>query len=685
MKPAKKVGWWGCVLVVGLTIGVPVVRAKVLYVKADATGQNDGTSWADAFVELTEALFSARRGDEVWVAAGTYWPFTFLGERDPREATFNLVSGVTVLGGFAGNEAGRAERAGLFDETILSGALGCRSDCFRLSTRNAYHVVTAIGTDATGVLDGFTIRHGYAWPGYTRSTTDRRLRGGGMLIIGGGPTVNNCRFVENTATYGGGMYIEDGEPNLSNCRFVRNTAMRSIDSSGAEAFGGGVFNQGAGRLTLTNCTFRENRLNTDDGNGGGIYSYGGSLMLENCKFIENEAFTSLLGAMGGGIAFVASDAEFVRCDFMGNDAGVGGGVGCTGVARLTFVGCVFDGNSTSGAGGGIFVKGDEGERSVGRFINCVFTGNQSRFRVVSELPVGSGGAGHFSALDEVSMVNCTMVSNRAGFGPAFVFEKRTDAIGPAQFLIRNSIVRNGGDDIVSDIDVALTITYSNVEGGFAGEGNFDVVPRFAASGHWDDGAGEYPFRDVWNNGDYHLTPASPGIDAGDNLAVPEDIVVDVDGGPRFVDVATMPDTGKGTSPIVDIGAYEFSDCNGNTISDRKDIADGTSVDCDGNGVPDVCDIDEDGSRDCDGDGVLDACSRPQMCSIGDFDRDGDADLADFLFMMECFSGPGATPQPRCCTDQTDTPACNAPADLDRDGDIDLADVTIFQSGFTGTR
>ena len=47
------------------------------------------------------------------------------------------------------------------------------------------------------------------------------------------------------------------------------------------------------------------------------------------------------------------------------------------------------------------------------------------------------------------------------------------------------------------------------------------------------------------------------MDAGDNGTVPPSVVVDRDGNPRFVDDPYTPDTGNGSPPIVDMGAYEF--------------------------------------------------------------------------------------------------------------------------------
>jgi parallel beta-helix repeat protein len=85
------------------------------------------------------------------------------------------------------------------------------------------------------------------------------------------------------------------------------------------------------------------------------------------------------------------------------------------------------------------------------------------------------------------------------------------------------------------------MTYCDVQGGYAGTGNIDADPRFV-----DPAAG-----------DYHLGAGSPCIDAGNNAAVPAGVLTDLDGHPRFVDDPNTPDTGSGTPPIVDLGAYEF--------------------------------------------------------------------------------------------------------------------------------
>jgi hypothetical protein len=78
----------------------------VIYVKADASGANDGTSWTDAFTDLQNALSLATAGDTLWVAAGTYKPTTGTN----RTAEFVLETGVALFGGFSGVETELSER-----------------------------------------------------------------------------------------------------------------------------------------------------------------------------------------------------------------------------------------------------------------------------------------------------------------------------------------------------------------------------------------------------------------------------------------------------------------------------------------------------------------------------------------------------------------------------------------------
>jgi hypothetical protein len=101
-----------------------------------------------------------------------------------------------------------------------------------------------------------------------------------------------------------------------------------------------------------------------------------------------------------------------------------------------------------------------------------------------------------------------------------------------------------GGGIYNDDDSSVT------DGG----GNIDADPLFVRDP--DPGDGDWTTPDDNDYGDLRLQPGSPAIDAGDNAAVPAGITTDLAGLPRFVDIPTVPDTGSGTPPIVDMGAYE---------------------------------------------------------------------------------------------------------------------------------
>ncbi|MCK5175563.1 MAG: hypothetical protein KAR47_19365, partial [Planctomycetes bacterium] len=94
--------------------------ANIIYVKQDATG--NGTTWTNAYGNLQNALDTAISNDEIWVAAGTYKPDPN-GLADPREATFQMINGVGIYGGFPAGGGNWEDRDPNTYETILSGDL----------------------------------------------------------------------------------------------------------------------------------------------------------------------------------------------------------------------------------------------------------------------------------------------------------------------------------------------------------------------------------------------------------------------------------------------------------------------------------------------------------------------------------------------------------------------------------
>ncbi|UCG47341.1 MAG: hypothetical protein JSU94_17840, partial [Phycisphaerales bacterium] len=114
----------GCITSAYLVVEATVVHPMITYyVDADAPGDNDGSSWANAFTNLQDALAAASCGDRICVARGLYTPDRGAAVvPGDRNATFQLKNGISILGGYAGfGEPDPNARDIREFETILSG------------------------------------------------------------------------------------------------------------------------------------------------------------------------------------------------------------------------------------------------------------------------------------------------------------------------------------------------------------------------------------------------------------------------------------------------------------------------------------------------------------------------------------------------------------------------------------
>ncbi len=302
-------------------------QGSIIYVDPDASGVNNGASWSNAYWCLQDALAVAQYGDEVLVADGTYKPDQRivinprLGPEvvasGDRAATFQLIDGVTLKGGYAGFDHDDPNTIDIEQyQSILSGDLAGNDamvntllDLFLEPTRseNSYHVVTADQTVSTTILDGFLISAGTA-----NERDYPHNSGGGMRNSGSSLSVLNCIFHSNVAMEGGGV-INEGEcdPNFVNCKFEQNAAI---------IVGGGMFNiSDQCRPELINCVFSGNFCAEK---GGGISNGGATVFLNGCTFSGNLSLQN-----GGGIFCTnGSNITLNNCAFNANYASEGGGI-----------------------------------------------------------------------------------------------------------------------------------------------------------------------------------------------------------------------------------------------------------------------------------------------------------------------------------------------------------------------
>ncbi|MBN2182498.1 MAG: hypothetical protein JW715_11350, partial [Sedimentisphaerales bacterium] len=103
--------------------------AKIIYVDDNATGNNDGTSWQNAYIYIRDALddaYHSYKPVEIRVAQGTYTPdqgvYNYPG--DHSQESFWIRNRVTLAGGYAGVDANDPNTRDIeLYETILSGDL----------------------------------------------------------------------------------------------------------------------------------------------------------------------------------------------------------------------------------------------------------------------------------------------------------------------------------------------------------------------------------------------------------------------------------------------------------------------------------------------------------------------------------------------------------------------------------
>jgi hypothetical protein len=408
--------------------------------------------------------------------------------------------------------------------------------------------------------------------------------GGGMLNIGSSPTIIDCIFTDNHAgDRGGGMYNREGGPTVIASTFDGNSAVE---------MGGGMFNLQASPM-VTGCIFTQNSSNK----GAGMRNY-----LNSHPTVTNSIFSyNHAGEEGGGM------------DNRKN-------------SNAVVTGCVFEGNTAGSGGGGMHNYVGRAEATGNPIIiNCLFIGNSA--------PIGADIRNNDP---DPTIINTTIaynygsgISSRNGSAP----------------IIENSIVwGNSGGSFSGASSGTSIVSYSDIEGGFAGIGNLNVDPLFFSPG----------------GDNYHLTAGSPLINAGNNN-VPDLPATDLEGNPRII---------GGT---VDMGAYEsdascndddidgdsYTACDGDCNDNDPDINPSVIESCDNidnncNGTIDEgFDSDNDGYTTCDGD-----CddskqkinpSAVEICTdYFDNDCDGDIDKVD----SDC-SGEPLVPKGASCNQDSE--------------------------------
>ena len=363
------------------------LNGQTVYVDQNAGGANDGSSWANAYTNLHDALNNASSG-EVWVAAGTYVPGADTSD------FFSISSEIALYGGFAGTESSVDDRDITANPTILSGDLSADDMMGNFDVNRDDNSTQILYVDSflVGpiVIDGFTVSGAQANLNNGANGNDpRHLWTGGGIYALSPVAVDNSYFTMNAARSGGGL---------------------------------GVFGAGAAGSTLHNSTFEGNFSPSQA--AGAFFNTTSDVEVENCQFLDNETNRGSLypancqnivvneclfqnnvndGAFGAGMfAWQPENLAITNCEFIGNSAGNAAGIYVDqreipqgNVNSVIFDNCTFSDNETSSYGGtGIYFW--NGNFTV---MNSIFSGN---FAPSSAPAIYMGGDGDVGIMD-----NCT--------------------------------------------------------------------------------------------------------------------------------------------------------------------------------------------------------------------------------------------------------------------------------------
>lgn len=582
-----------CSLLVCLTFACSTF-GETIYVNANAGGGNNGQSWTNAFLSLSDALSTATAGDQIWVSAGTYYPTA----GSNRSISFVIPSGVEILGGFpnSGNPT-LANRNPQNNATILSGDI----DQSGTLANNSYTLIYTKDVNANTVLDGFTVTGGNANGGVATNFPVLLENGGAAWyneasnFVNSNPTIRNCIFSENYASNRGGAMYHKAASGANTNYIIENTVFQN---NNAAREGGAIFNaqSGSGSFcnpTVSNTTFQ---ANTAGQSGGAIYNNGAffgeiSGTYTDCDFTNNLA-TANEGAAVYNNAFFQGNTNpiFTNCNFIGNNANPGSGgaiytdASGGGTGNFKVINCLFENNSSDVYGGAICNIISNGGEINPTYANCIFKGNTSVNGGATYSRVAFGGE------IDVLVTNCVFYDNVGSIGGA-IYQNATGSTSFGNTQVANSIFQDNTAGFSPTFHLTGTPTI-NVNNSLFDVSNCLALVQGEGSNESNCNGGilynQNPQFVNPSAGDFHLLPSSPAIDAGNNSDVPSYLTTDSDGNSRIA------------GGVVDMGVYEQvnnnSDTDGDGIFDTADNCPLTpnpnQADVDGDGVGTLCDCDD---------------------------------------------------------------------------------------------
>gem|GEM_PF-1619332 len=263
--------------------------------------------------------------------------------------------------------------------------------------------------------------------------------------------------------------------------------------------------------------------------GAGILCSNAHPTIRKCIITKNRAiaYKWVIG-WGGGIYCQDGSPTIIGCTISNNYAEDGGGAiaGCKG----PITNCTISANSSDFYASGLYA-------CYGPVTNCIISGNSAVYGCVLTWCNGP-------------VTNCTIVGNFSETAEhVFVF-------GDCSGAVANCIVT---DNRYAESSLGAKPLYSCAQDNLGGFGSICSDPCFVTPGYWDpNGTPADESDDFWVEGDYHLRPESPCIDAGSFCYFMNPPCTDYDGNTRVA------------GNQVDMGCYETNslpDTDGDWLAD----------------------------------------------------------------------------------------------------------------------
>ena len=411
------------------------------------------------------AIDDAVNGETIILGPGTY---TGNGNRD-----------LTLNGKAITLQSINPEDPNIVEATII--------DCEGSSSENHY-AIKFDNVECTTVLDGITITGGHV------SSASGHPTDGVLYLIQSSPIIQNCVFTGNTTTiiYTTSNYYGQEDIIIDNCHFYDNTAM--CIKANAD-------------ISIMSCLFEDNAVSYEFVRTEAcvIGPQTKNIKMQHCIFKHNQYPYGCLKLNSG-------DAQITNSEFIENQYS----------------------HEWGAQGAAIYYDDSYGVSHNIEVNGCVFYGNTVEVPGVPQYTTSKGAAMYLSGCldDKIEISNCSFYGNEADEGSS-IYLRTFSSFDPNDgfsLAIKNSIIWDGIDSFVhQDIPgLDIEITYTDIYGGYTGNGNIDIDPNFVDA----------------VNGNLRLQFGSPCIDTGDpNQSY--DGQYDLDSSKRLL------------GSNVDMGAYEY--------------------------------------------------------------------------------------------------------------------------------